>query len=73
MKAYTPKTYSGRVILFKAMMRESYVIYSSDAPEIGWRKFVDKLEIHEVPGEHISILQEPCVQVVAEKLRDYLI
>jgi len=74
MKAYTPKTYSGRVILFKAMMYDSSVIYSSEPPEIGWRKFVDgELEIHEVPGAHISILQEPYVQVVAEKLRDYLI
>jgi aspartate racemase len=74
MKAYTPKTYSGRVILFKAMISKFSVSYSSDPPEIGWRKFVNgKLEIHEVSGTHTGILEEPHVQVVAEKLRDYLI
>ncbi|QSV63521.1 MAG: non-ribosomal peptide synthetase [Dolichospermum sp. DL01] len=73
LKNYTPKTYSGRVLLFKAMDHFS-VSYSSDPPEIGWRKFVNgKLEIHEVSGTHIGILEEPHVQVVAEKLRDYLI
>lgn len=72
LKDYTPKTYSGRVLLFKA--RDDFsVSYSYDPPELGWRKFVDgELEIHEVPGGHISILEEPHVQVVAEKLKVYL-
>jgi aspartate racemase len=28
-----------------------------------------ELEIHEVPGTHLGILEEPNVQVLAEKLR----
>jgi thioesterase domain-containing protein/acyl carrier protein len=72
VKAYTPKTYSGRVLLFKANDHFS-VNYGRVSPELGWRKFINgDLEIHEVPGGHLSILEEPYVQVVAEKLRDYL-
>ena len=68
-KAYTPKAYSGRVTLFKAMDKFS-VNYSIDSPEEGWRKFVDgELEIYEIPGSHIGILEEPNVQVLAKKLK----
>ena len=68
-KAYTPKAYSGRVTFFKAMDKFS-VSYSIESPEEGWRKFVDgELEIYEIPGSHIGILEEPNVQVLAEKLK----
>ena len=71
-KAYIPKTYSGRVVLFKAKDDFS-VSYKYDPPELGWRKFLDgELKIHEVPGGHLGILEEPHVQVVAEKLKHYL-
>ena len=67
-KAYTPKAYSGRVTFFKAMDKFS-VSYSIESPEEGWRKFVDgELEIYEIPGSHIGILEEPNVQVTAKKL-----
>ncbi|QSV63975.1 MAG: amino acid adenylation domain-containing protein [Dolichospermum sp. DL01] len=70
-KAYTPKPYPGRVNLFKAMdVSVSYVNYQVDPPEMGWRKFITgELEIHEVPGSHIGILEEPNIQILAEKLR----
>jgi aspartate racemase len=68
-KAYTPKSYSGRVNLFKAM-DAFFIRYQNNPPEIGWRKFVNgELEIHEVPGSHLGILEEPNVQILAEKLR----
>jgi len=67
-KAYTPKTYSGRVNLFKAMDSRSFT-YKIDPPEVGWQKFVTgELEIHEIPGTHLGILEEPNVQLLAEKL-----
>ena len=70
-KAYTPKPYPGRVNLFKAMdVSVSYVNYQIEPPELGWRKFITgELEIHEVPGSHIGILEEPNIQILAEKLR----
>ena len=68
-KAYTPKTYSGRVNLFKAMDISLSLTYKIDPPEVGWKKFVTgELEIHEIPGSHMGILEEPNVQFLAEKL-----
>lgn len=68
LKAYTPKTYSGRVNLFKAM--DKSFTYKIDPPkELGWKKLVTgELEIHEIPGSHKGILEEPNVQFLAEKL-----
>jgi aspartate racemase len=42
-------------------------------PQFGWSKLAaGGLEVHHVPGDHIGILKEPHVQVLAEKLRDCL-
>ncbi|MCW9680554.1 thioesterase domain-containing protein [Dolichospermum planctonicum UHCC 0167] len=68
-RAYTPKTYSGRVNLFKAMDKLLSLTYKIDPLEVGWKKFVTgELEIHEIPGTHMGILEEPNVQLLAEKL-----
>ena len=46
---------------------------SSKIPEnstLGWSEFADSgVEIHIVPGNHMSMLGEPYVKVVAEKLQ----
>jgi aspartate racemase len=66
---YAPKAYTARVTLFKAM-DEFSVSYSVDSPEVGWNKFVTgSLEIYDVTGDHIGILEEPHVQVLAERLK----
>ena len=40
-------------------------------PDLGWSELAPGgLEIHDVPGNTFSMLQEPHVQVLAEKLRD---
>jgi thioesterase domain-containing protein/acyl carrier protein len=68
-EAYTPQVYSGRVTLFKAMNQIS-VTYAITPPEVEWKKFVNgELEIHEVPGSHTGILEEPNVKILAEKMR----
>jgi hypothetical protein len=39
-------------------------------PDLGWsQQAPGGLEIHDVPGDTFSMLQEPHVQVLAEKLR----
>jgi thioesterase domain-containing protein len=67
---YQLATYSGRLTLFRA--RETSVGWSTD-PDRGWRRIaVEGLEIHEVPGDHISMLEEPQVCGLAERLRECL-
>jgi thioesterase domain-containing protein len=71
LQDYRPQTYSGRVLLFKALnltkvSATSYI----DPPDVRFRKLVaGKLEVVEVPGSHTGILVEPHAQLLAEKLR----
>ena len=41
---------------------------SSDDPKADWEAFAAKVEIQEVPGDHDSVLDEPHVRVLAERL-----
>jgi len=66
-KRYHPRPYSGRVTLFRAAKHDSQ--YGSD-PKLGWAEVAKEgVDVHEVPGDHISILDDPGVGVLAEKLR----
>jgi len=68
---YQPKTYHGhRVILFKAQNIEDTTFYRYVSHlEEPWRKQLgDKLELQEIPGEHLSIFTEPYIQIFVDKL-----
>ena len=64
---YVPQTYSGRVILFRS---NRWPITELGDPYRDWNRYVmGGLEIHEVDGNHDSILLEPQVRKVAAELR----
>ncbi|MBW4546344.1 MAG: amino acid adenylation domain-containing protein [Symplocastrum torsivum CPER-KK1] len=71
-KNYVPQVYPGRVTLFRS--RDQIIDISSYRdPQLGWGELATGgLERHEVPGTHLGMLQEPHVQVLAEKLKAYL-
>ncbi|MGK7940310.1 MAG: amino acid adenylation domain-containing protein [Crocosphaera sp.] len=65
---YRPKVYSGNVSLFLAQETDLPVSMNLD-PQLGWGKLViGKLEVYEIPGSHLGMLQDPSVQILAEKL-----
>jgi thioesterase domain-containing protein/acyl carrier protein len=67
LKRYTPKVYPGRLTLFRARMQP---FFSSHAPDKGWERLAaGGLEIKVVPGNHLGMLQEPHVKVLAAQLR----
>ncbi|MBD2040985.1 amino acid adenylation domain-containing protein, partial [Microcoleus sp. FACHB-672] len=69
---YAPQPYPGKITLFRAMDRNEFEATYTD-PQLGWGEFAaGELEIHDIPGDHIGILQEPNVKVLAEKLSVYL-
>ncbi|MBW4680494.1 MAG: amino acid adenylation domain-containing protein [Microcoleus vaginatus WJT46-NPBG5] len=69
---YAPQPYPGKITLFRAIARNEFEATYTD-PQLGWGKFAaGELEIHDVPGDHIGILQEPNVKVLAKKLSAYL-
>lgn len=70
IRNYIPETYSGRVIFFRALQRDAVTPLN---PELAWIDLVKGgLNIHEVPGNHITMNFSPNVQVLADRLRAYL-
>jgi thioesterase domain-containing protein len=48
-------------------------LFSSHTPDKGWGQLAaGGLDIKVVPGNHVGMLQEPHVRVLAEKLRSCL-
>jgi thioesterase domain-containing protein len=67
LRAYVPRVYLGSVTLFRASKRLAG--YNND-PDLGWSKLAaGGLESHEIPGYHGSIVTEPRVRILAERLR----
>lgn len=63
VKDYVPQVYQGRAALFLANdLTSGYDV------EDGWAQLVAELEVHEISGNHLDIVKEPHVQVLAEKL-----
>ena len=58
--------YPERVTLFRTIENIGFIEH-----DLGWSEVAPGgLEIHDVPGDTFSMLQEPHVQRLAEKLRD---
>jgi aspartate racemase len=67
-KEYVPAIYPGQAI-FRAIDRG---VRDRD-PKLGWGPLVaGGVEVHEVPGDHVTLLNEPHVEVLAARLRSYL-
>jgi len=65
VKDYEPQIYSGDVTLFLAT--DLTADYDS---QDGWRELVKgRIHTYEVPGNHLNIIKEPGVRVLAEKMR----
>ena len=64
---FAPKdVYPGRVTLFRAIENMGFIDH-----DLGWSQLAPGgLEIHDVPGDTFSMLEEPHIQMLAEKLRD---
>lgn len=64
--AYTPKSYSGNVVVYEATVKPLLYL-----PQIGhmWRKFARQAEVVEIVGTHISMMHEPYVESLANDMR----
>jgi amino acid adenylation domain-containing protein len=65
-KNYYPTVYPGKVVFFRAVEQtQEYTRYLERWEELA----AGSLEIHDIPGHHDSIMAEPHVRVLAEKLK----
>ncbi|PSR17800.1 amino acid adenylation protein [filamentous cyanobacterium CCP3] len=71
-KNYVYGIYPGKLTFFRAT-EEIYYSQTYLDKGLGWRDLAGGgLEIHDVPGDHMSMLDEPHVQVLAQKLTSCL-
>jgi amino acid adenylation domain-containing protein len=66
---YVPKPYTKCLTLFKADAPSSLTGQDSTA---GWSDLATNIQLHSVPGNHLSLLKQPHVGLLAEQLRQYL-
>jgi phthiocerol/phenolphthiocerol synthesis type-I polyketide synthase E len=66
---YVPRPYPGRITFFRA--REQWMEFSPSHPELPWIDVAASgIEIHLVPGNHITMNFAPHVQFLAERLKN---
>jgi amino acid adenylation domain-containing protein len=66
-KEYQPQTFAGKATLFWSEYQDWYI---KKHPTLGWGDLVvDGLDIQRIPGNHTTLMQEPHVRVLAEKLK----
>ncbi len=68
--SYHPSPYPGRVIQFQTIERPTACYHEVG---LGWSKFIQNLElIDDLPGHHGTMLDEPYVEALAARLKQYL-
>jgi thioesterase domain-containing protein len=67
---YIPQPYPDRITLFRAT--ESVVPETELDATLGWRALAGEIQVHQVSGNHLSLLKQPHVQTLAQQLRPYL-
>jgi phthiocerol/phenolphthiocerol synthesis type-I polyketide synthase D len=72
---YRPEPYDGKVLLFRAeqphpLTTELDPRYLRTDRALGWDAFCPDLDIHDVPGDHISMVDPPNIDVIAAVLRE---
>jgi len=64
---------AGKIALFRAMDAIGHSPGYRVDPLLGWGEVAQGgLDVHDVPGSHMGILEEPNVRVLADSLRPYL-
>ena len=67
---YSPQFYQGRATLFWC---EYQSLYIEKYPDLGWGTLIGgDVDTVFIPGEHLSLLEEPHVRVFAQKLKSVL-
>jgi amino acid adenylation domain-containing protein len=67
---YVPQHYPNRIMLFKATEQSDAIGQDST---LGWSTLASDIQLHQVPGNHLSLLKQPHVQTLAQELRRCLL
>jgi aspartate racemase len=64
-RSYEAKPYDGKLTVLRGQWRTKY---DGEDPELGWGRLAPRVDVYNIPGNHDSIMTEPHVRVLAEKL-----
>jgi aspartate racemase len=67
LRDYHPGYFPGDITLFLAIQRS---VGEKVPPEIGWKSFARSVRVCSVPGDHLGILKDPNVKVLATQLQE---
>jgi 3-oxoacyl-(acyl-carrier-protein) synthase/thioesterase domain-containing protein/acyl carrier protein len=68
---YSPKSYGGKIIFFQANQR--FLKFKDIGCGSTWKELVgNKVEIHDIPGNHVSMLKWPQVEALANFINAFL-
>jgi acyl-CoA synthetase (AMP-forming)/AMP-acid ligase II/thioesterase domain-containing protein/acyl carrier protein len=68
-RRYSPRPYAGPIVLFRTPHR----LLQAPERDMGWSKLsTEPVDVQMIAGSHSTILEEPHVRVLAEKLRAFL-
>lgn len=71
MRRYSPRVYPGRLVFFRAVERDAI---NPHHPEAAWVDRAERgMDLHEVPGDHLSMNRSPHVRAIAERLRAHIL
>jgi thioesterase domain-containing protein/acyl carrier protein len=63
---YRPKPYRGKITLFRAT---EHTTPMHKDPHLGWGRWAgDRVDVYEVPGNHVTMFRPPIIKIVAEHL-----
>ena len=64
-RSYQPANLPVSITLFRA----AEIPAGADNPTLGWSRVgLEKMEVHDAPGSHLTMMREPYVSVLAERL-----
>jgi thioesterase domain-containing protein len=79
LQDYTPRLYPGRLCVLRAVETgaptggEAAEVASPD-PALGWRELSSQaIESCDIPGDHETLIKDPHVQVLAERLKERIL
>lgn len=75
-KSYVPGVFKGRLLVFRATEGEGAeepAINMTIDPFLGWgQRATEEVEVYDIIGNHSSMLQEPYVKEMADRMKAYL-
>ncbi len=72
VRCYIPQPYAGRVTLLRSEGGYGRAEVRSPHADLGWGKVARQVEVVQIPGNHVEMVQEPQVAVLGRQLQSLL-